>query len=88
MRDKKPFDFWLFMTVLILLSMGLVMVFSASAPIAERDFNDIYYIIKKQLTFALMGIVVSNGLPELIVASVAAYTVGMPLKEFLNNRYL
>jgi len=58
MRDKKPFDFWLFMTVLILLSMGLVMVFSASAPIAERDFNDIYYIIKKQLTFALMGIVV------------------------------
>jgi len=36
----------------------------------------------------LMGIVVSNGLPELIVASVAAYTVGMPLKEFLNNRYL
>lgn len=57
MKYKKPFDFWLFMTVLILLSLGLVMVFSASAPVAERDYNDIYHLVKKQLSFALIGIV-------------------------------
>jgi cell division protein FtsW len=59
MKDKKPFDFWLFITVLILLSLGLVMVFSASAPTAQRDYNgDTYYIIRKQLMFAFAGIIV------------------------------
>jgi cell division protein FtsW len=57
MKSKKPFDFWLFLTVLILLSLGLVMVFSASAPTAYSKYNDIYKIVKKQLVFALIGIV-------------------------------
>jgi len=57
MKDKKPFDFWLFITVLILLSMGLIMVFSASAPTAERDYSDVYYLIKKQLRFAVLGVI-------------------------------
>ena len=57
MKDKKPFDFWLFITVLILLSLGLIMVFSASAPTAEKEYKDIYYIIRKQLQFAVLGIV-------------------------------
>ena len=56
MKDKKPFDFWLFMTVLILLSLGLIMVFSASAPTAEKEYDDIYFIIKKQLRFAVLGV--------------------------------
>lgn len=55
MKDKKPFDFLLFITVLLLLSLGLVMVFSASAPMAEKAYNDIYYFIKKQLRFAVLG---------------------------------
>lgn len=58
MKDKKPFDFWLFITVLILLSLGLVMVFSASAPTSQKDYHgDTYFIIRKQLKFALAGIV-------------------------------
>lgn len=56
MKDKKPFDFWLFMTVLIMMSLGLIMVFSASAPTAQKEYNDVYYIIKNQLVFALIGI--------------------------------
>lgn len=56
MKEKKPFDFWLFMTVLVLLSLGLIMVFSASAPTAEKEYKDIYFIIKKQLRFALLGV--------------------------------
>ncbi|MEM3088586.1 MAG: stage V sporulation protein E, partial [Candidatus Bathyarchaeia archaeon] len=39
MKGKKPFDFWIFLSVLILLSMGLVMVFSASAPIAYNTYH-------------------------------------------------
>lgn len=57
MKDKKPFDFWLFITVLILLSMGLIMVFSASAPTAENKHDNIYYFIEKQLKFAIIGVV-------------------------------
>jgi len=57
MKDKKPFDFLLFVTVLILLSMGLIMVFSASAPTAEKEYGNIYYYIKRQLVFAAIGMV-------------------------------
>lgn len=56
MTERKPFDFWLFITVLILLSLGLIMVFSASAPTAEKEFKDIYHIIKRQLVFAVLGV--------------------------------
>lgn len=49
--SKKPFDFLLFMTVLILLSLGTIMVFSAGAPQANNVMNDTYYFIKKQLMY-------------------------------------
>jgi cell division protein FtsW len=57
MKEKKPFDFLLFITVLIMLSIGLIMVFSASAPTAEKEFGNIYYYIKRQLVFAAIGMV-------------------------------
>lgn len=56
MKGRKPFDFWIFITVLILLAFGLIMVFSASAPTAENEHNDIYFIIKRQLLFAVIGV--------------------------------
>jgi len=55
MRGKKPFDFWIFLSVLILLSMGLVMVFSASAPVAYNTYHDVYRILKSQLLYAVAG---------------------------------
>lgn len=57
---KRPFDFVLFLTVLVLLSIGLVMVFSASAYFAgdpEGPFNDPFHFFKRQLFGALLGIV-------------------------------
>ena len=57
MKDKKPFDFILFITVLILLSLGLIMVFSASAPTAEKEYGNIYHYINRQLAFAALGMV-------------------------------
>lgn len=58
MKGRKPFDFWIFMTVLILLSIGIIMVFSASAPYAYNTYRDVYYILKRQLFYALIGLVV------------------------------
>lgn len=60
MTGKKPVDFWIFLTVLILLSLGTIMVFSSSAAHAYNYFKgDTYYFLKKQalwvpLSFAAM----------------------------------
>lgn len=54
---KKPFDFWIFMSVLILLALGIIMVFSASMPTASSKYQDPYYFLKKQLLSALIGFV-------------------------------
>ncbi len=56
MKDRKPFDFWLLMTVLVMLSLGLVMVFSSSAYTAQYQYNDIYRIIKPEVVYAIAGI--------------------------------
>ncbi|MCX7843588.1 MAG: putative lipid II flippase FtsW [Clostridia bacterium] len=55
---KKPFDFWIFMTVLILLSLGIIMVFSASSAHAFNYMHDTYYFLKRQLVSALIGLAV------------------------------
>ena len=57
MKGRKPFDFWLFMAVLILLSVGIIIVFSASAPVSYSNYQDVYYILKKQLIYAILGVV-------------------------------
>jgi cell division protein FtsW len=57
MKTRKPIDFWIFMSVLILLSIGVVMVFSDSAPTAYNTMHDVYYILKKQLQYAVIGII-------------------------------
>jgi cell division protein FtsW len=58
MTDKKPFDFWIFITVLILLSLGTIMVFSSSAAYAYSNLNgDAYFFLKKQLIYAPLSIV-------------------------------
>jgi cell division protein FtsW len=55
MKTKKTIDFGLFITVLILLSLGLIMVLSASMPTAYNTNQDVYYIFKRQLLFAAIG---------------------------------
>jgi len=49
MKSKKPIDFWILITTLILLAMGTIMVFSASAAYAYNYYKDTYYFLKKQL---------------------------------------
>lgn len=50
-----PFDWWLFAIVLVILSIGLIMVLSASGIVAEQVNSDKYYFFKRQLIFAGLG---------------------------------
>ncbi len=46
---------WLFGVMVVLLSIGVVMVYSASAIMAADRFHDPYLFLKKQLFWALLG---------------------------------
>ena len=57
MRVKRNApDFVLFLTVLSLLSIGVVMVFSASEYSTLIHYNDSFYYFKRQVVWALMGL--------------------------------
>ncbi len=54
---EKPFDFILFITVLVLLAMGIVMVLSASSPQALAESGSSYSYVSQQAKSAVLGIV-------------------------------
>lgn len=57
MRLKKgPPDFVLFITVMALLGIGLIMVFSSSAVTSYVEYHDRYYFFKRQLLWAAISI--------------------------------
>lgn len=53
---EKPFDFVLFVTVLVLLAMGIVMVLSASSPSALAESGNSYAYVSRQAAFGILGI--------------------------------
>lgn len=60
-RERKPRanyspDIVIFLITLALLSIGVVMVFSASSVSARTVFGDTYYFLKRQLAWAGLGI--------------------------------
>ena len=55
MPRKLTPDKWLFGAMIVLLSVGVVMVYSASAIMATDRFHDPYFFLKKQLVWALLG---------------------------------
>src|SRR5712692_6294187 len=55
MPRKLTPDKWLFGAMIMLLSIGVVMVYSASAIMATDRFHDPYFFLKKQLVWALLG---------------------------------
>ncbi len=54
---NNPIDFTLLITILLLLSVGLIMLLSASSPSALAESGDSYSYFSKQLIFAILGIV-------------------------------
>lgn len=55
-KKSNP-DFILIIVTLTLLSIGLIMVYSASAIWADYKFDDSFYFVKRQLLFASVGVV-------------------------------
>jgi cell division protein FtsW len=56
-RKVSP-DYFLFLVVLLLLGLGIVMVYSASAILAMDRFHDAYFFLKKQCFWAIIGLAV------------------------------
>ena len=54
---NNPMDFTLLITIILLLGVGLVMLLSASSPSALADTGDSYYYFKRQLIFAVLGVI-------------------------------
>lgn len=52
----RPMDMPLLCTVLVLMGFGLVMVYSASAPIAQHDMHNGLYFFERQGIFAILGL--------------------------------
>ena len=54
---NNPMDFTLLITIILLLGVGLIMLLSASSPSALADTGDSYYYFKRQLIFAILGVI-------------------------------
>ena len=54
---NNPIDFTLLITILLLLSIGLIMVLSASSPSALAQSGNSYAFFSKQLIFGILGII-------------------------------
>ena len=57
MAGRGSMDVPFLLLTLLLTAMGLAMLFSASFPYALSEYNDAYYVIKRQAFFALLGLV-------------------------------
>lgn len=56
-KARSAPDVTMLVCTLMLLTIGVVMVYSASAVLAFHEFGDYYYYLKRQLLFAVLGIV-------------------------------
>lgn len=55
--NKESVDFVLIFAVVTLLTIGIVMIFSASSIRGEELFNDSYHFLKRQIIFAIIGLI-------------------------------
>src|ERR1700688_3142151 len=71
MAKRVSVDRWLFTVTMLLVFVGLVMVFSASAVMARERFGSPYAFLSKQVIWAAAGLVVSFlGITTLLLFSV------------------
>ncbi|MDI9514988.1 MAG: putative lipid II flippase FtsW [Clostridiaceae bacterium] len=57
MKRKREYDFWLLFTVMVLLAMGVIMVFSASSYYAAYNWNNKFHFLIRQLLWSCVGLV-------------------------------
>ncbi|SDE77079.1 spore cortex peptidoglycan biosynthesis regulator SpoVE [Fontibacillus panacisegetis] len=56
-KSRLAPDYWLLASVLGLLAIGMVMVYSAGSVLAFHDYGDSFYFVKRQILFAVLGLV-------------------------------
>ena len=55
--NALTYDITLLFSVLFLVGIGIVMVYSASSALALKQFGSDYYFLKRQALFSLMGMI-------------------------------
>lgn len=55
-KNKTPVDGIIVVSIFILLAIGVIMVYSASAAYSLHKYNDPYFFAKRQLLFASLGV--------------------------------
>ncbi|TYP77954.1 stage V sporulation protein E [Paenibacillus methanolicus] len=55
-KARSAPDVWMIVSIFLILALGLVMVYSASAVLAFHEFGDRFYYVKRQSLFAVLGI--------------------------------
>lgn len=55
--QRAHFDYWLLFVTILLVGIGTVMVYSASAVLAGERYHDPYYFLKKECCFVAIGFV-------------------------------
>lgn len=95
MAKRVSVDRWLFTVTLLLVFIGLVMVFSASAVMAKEKFATPYYFVQRQLGFAVVGVLAMWFLKGVdyhkykrpaIVFSLMAVTIALLISVFFLDR--
>ena len=56
-KNKKPIDYPILLTIIILVAFGTIMVFSASFYYAELRWGDKYYFFRRQCVWAVVGFI-------------------------------
>ena len=54
---KKYYDYSLLLSIIILVTFGLIMIYSASSFSAQLEFKDSAYYIKRQGFFTILGFI-------------------------------
>lgn len=57
-KNKKPFDFWIFAAVILLLSLGTIMVFSSSYYFSVKTVGNSFHLLIPQLEYMALSIIV------------------------------
>jgi len=55
-KARSAPDFWMLASIGLILTIGLIMVYSASAVLAFHEFGDRFYYVKRQMLFAALGV--------------------------------
>lgn len=81
-QEYRSIDWWLLVSVLIMLSLGLLMVLSAGSVVGERDFGDKYYFFKRQFAFVSFGLVIMTActyFPRRILNNIHYLAIGISI---------